>query len=96
MTETCWICEGDLERDGHRPGLSRFDNDSDACWLCCSAEALGPTLCEKAYPTLTLAFFAEDRELWKKGVQMCLPDVLEYHENVTESLKTLKELELVD
>ena len=94
--EICFICSGYIpnnETPGAYPGaLSRWDNETEICSLCGSAEAMAPILSEQARDLMTTGRQTGERELWVEGIQIWLPDQYEMQKQMAEAAETLKEL----
>jgi len=69
----CPICNGPIpnqEHKGQYPGaLSRFDNETEVCSVCGSAEAMGPMMSEDAREFMQLAITNDDWGAWVTGVR---------------------------
>ena len=70
----CPICGGYIPNAEHRgqyPGaMSRFDNETEICSLCGSAEALGPMMNDDVRATMQFAVTFSDWEMWRQGVKI--------------------------
>jgi hypothetical protein len=95
--EICFICSGYIpnnETPGAYPGaLSRWDNTTEICSLCGSAEAMAPLVSEQARDLMAEGIQTQQRELWIEGIRLWLPEQYEMNKQMSESLKTLKALE---
>lgn len=94
--EICFICSGYIpnnETPGAYPGaLSRWDNETEICSLCGSAEAMAPLMSEQARDLMTAGRQSGERELWIQGIQIWLPDQYQMQKQITEASETLKKL----
>jgi len=70
----CPICSGPIpnaEDKGKYPGaMSRYDNETEICSLCGSAEALAPMMDDDAGVTMKVGYQNRDWELWRQGVKI--------------------------
>jgi len=70
----CPICGGPIPNAEHRgqyPGaLSRYDNETEICSLCGSAEALAPMMDEDAKITMQVGYQNRDWDIWRQGVNL--------------------------
>ena len=95
--EICFICSGYIpnnETPGAYPGaLSRWDNTTEICSLCGSAEAMAPIMSEQARDLMTTGLQTGERKFWVEGIQIWLPDQYEMQKQVAAATETLKKLE---
>ena len=91
----CPICEGpipDAEHRGLYPGaMSRFDNETEICSLCGSAEAIGPMMDEDAKITMMVGAEVKDWNMWRQGVNIGRGAVKEMMEASARATKIFKE-----
>jgi len=91
----CPICGGYIPNAEHRgkyPGaMSRFDNETEICSLCGSAEALGPMMDADAGITMRLAIQNGDCNMWRQVVKMGRGAVKEMMEASARATKIFKE-----
>ena len=92
----CPICSGPIPNEKHRgkyPGaLSRWDNKSEICSACGTAEALSPMIDARALDLMMEAREENDFALWVMGVKMGRPHVDEMMEMQQKAHEELKEL----
>ena len=95
--EICFICSGYIpnnETPGAYPGaLSRWDNKTEICSLCGSAEAMAPLMSEQARDLMVAGRQTGEREFWVEGILSWLPDQYEMPKQMAEATETLKKLE---
>jgi len=93
----CPICEGPIpnaEHEGKYPGaMSRWDNVSEICSMCGSAEAMSPLLNPDARMLMQASREFDDFDLWREGVLLGRPAVEEMQRASMEAAKKLKEME---
>jgi len=93
----CPICEGPIpnaEHEGKYPGaMSRWDNVSEICSMCGSAEAMSPLLNPDARMLMQASREFDDFELWREGVLLGRPAVVEMQQASMEAAKKLREME---
>ena len=96
----CPICNGAIptnENPGAYPGaMSRFDNDTEVCSACGSAEALTPMLSEEGKDLMIVAMQDDDWDLWKAGVLLGrepVDEMLDMSKRATEIMKEKLALE---
>ena len=91
----CPICGGPIPNAEHRgkyPGaLSRYDNETEICSLCGSAEALAPMMDEDAKFMMMTGHSARDWNSWATGVLIGRDAVKEMQEASARAAKTFKE-----
>ena len=90
----CPICNGAIptnENPGAYPGAtSRFDNDTEVCSACGSAEALTPMLSEEGKDLMIVAMQDDDWDLWKAGVLLGrepVDEMMDMSKRATEIMK---------
>ncbi len=90
----CPICDGAIpnnETPGAYPGaLSRFDNETEVCSACGSAEALTPMLSEEGKDLMIVAMQDDDWDLWKAGVLLGrepVDEMMDMSKRATEIMK---------
>jgi len=90
----CPICNGAIptnENPGAYPGAtSRFDNDTEVCSACGSAEALTPMFSEEGKDLMIVAMQDDDWYLWKAGVLLGrepVDEMLDMSKRATEIMK---------
>jgi len=90
----CPICNGAIptnENPGAYPGAtSRFDNDTEVCSACGSAEALTPMFSEEGKDLMIVAMQDDDWDLWKAGVLLGrepVDEMLDMSKRATEIMK---------
>jgi hypothetical protein len=93
----CPICEGPIpnaEHEGKYPGaMSRWDNVSEICSMCGSAEAMSPLLNPDARMLMQASREFDDFDLWREGVLLGRPAVEEMQRASMEAAKKLREME---
>ena len=91
----CPICRGPIpneEHQGQYPGaLSRYDNETEICSLCGSAEALAPMMDDLAGITMQVGHQDRNWELWREGVNIGRGAVKEMMEASARATKIFKE-----
>ena len=91
----CPICDGPIPNAEHRgkyPGaMSRYDNETEICSLCGSAEALAPMMDDDAQITMKVGYQNRDWEIWKEGVNIGRGAVKEMMEASARAAKIFKE-----
>ena len=96
MAETCFICTGSIpnnETPGAYPGaLSRWDNETEICSLCGSAEALAPMFSEEARNLMVQSRETGDESLWVRGVLAGRDEVSKFHEASNAAMAELDSL----
>tara|TARA_B100000029_G_scaffold516341_1_gene628888 strand:- start:13589 stop:15193 length:1605 start_codon:yes stop_codon:yes gene_type:complete len=96
----CPICSGPIPNEKHRgkyPGaLSRWDNESEICSACGTAEALSPMIDARALDLMMEAREENDFALWVMGVKMGRPHVDEMMEMQQKAHEELKELGMTE
>lgn len=96
MAETCFICTGSIpnnETPGAYPGaLSRWDNETEICSLCGSAEALAPMFSEEARNLMVQSRETGDESLWVRGVLAGRDEVSKFHEASRAAMDELDSL----
>ena len=90
----CPICNGAIptnENPGAYPGAtSRFDNDTEVCSACGSAEALTPMFSEEGKDLMIVAMQDDDWDLWKAGVLLGrepVDEMMDMSKRATEIMK---------
>ena len=77
------------------PGaMSRWDNVSEICSMCGSAEAMSPLLNPDARMLMQASREFDDFDLWREGVLLGRPAVEEMQRASMEAAKKLKEMEM--
>lgn len=93
----CPICEGPIpnaEHEGKYPGaMSRWDNVSEICSICGSAEAMSPLLNPDARMLMQASREFDDFDLWREGVLLGRPAVVEMQQASMDAAKILREME---
>ena len=90
----CPICNGPIPNQEHKgkyPGaLSRFDNDTEVCSICGSAEAMGPMMSEDAREFMQFAINNDDWDAWVTGVRLGREQVEEMMEQAKRASEIMK------
>jgi hypothetical protein len=96
----CPICSGPIPNEKHRgkyPGaLSRWDNESEICSACGTAEALSPMMDARALDLMMEAREENDFALWVMGVRLGRPHVDEMMEAQQKAHEELKEMGMTE
>tara|TARA_R110001606_G_scaffold103763_1_gene226856 strand:+ start:3294 stop:4571 length:1278 start_codon:yes stop_codon:yes gene_type:complete len=91
----CPICDGAIpnnETPGAYPGaLSRFDNETEVCSACGSAEALTPMFSEEGKDLMVAGIQNDEWDWWKAGVLMGREPVDEMMEASKKAQEIMKE-----
>ncbi len=91
----CPICDGAIpnnETPGAYPGaLSRFDNETEVCSACGSAEALTPMFSEEGKDLMVAGIQNDEWDWWKAGVLMGREPVDEMMEASKKAHEIMKE-----
>jgi len=91
----CPICDGAIpnnETPGAYPGaLSRFDNETEVCSACGSAEALTPMFSEEGKDLMVAGIQNDEWDWWKAGVLMGREPVDEMMEASKKATEIMKE-----
>ena len=91
----CPICGGPIPNAEHRgqyPGaMSRYDNETEICSLCGSAEALAPMMDDDAKITMQVGYQNRDWDIWREGVNIGREAVKEMMDASARASKIFKE-----
>ena len=91
----CPICDGAIpnnETPGAYPGaLSRFDNETEVCSACGSAEALTPMFSEEGKDLMVAGIQNDEWDWWKAGVLMGREPVDEMMEASKKATEIMRE-----
>ena len=91
----CPICGGYIPNAEHRgkyPGaMSRYDNETEICSLCGSAEALAPMMDGNAGETMKVGYQNRDWDMWRQGVNIGRGAVKEMMDASAQAAKIFKE-----